>query len=48
MKVNNKEDLLRELKDIKTPEAIALAYLINELIPEDRTTKRIFQKPSGV
>jgi len=52
-KINNRKELLDELKNIYNngtiPDkerffALALAYLILDIIPEDRTTKRVFSK----
>jgi hypothetical protein len=43
----NKMELLEALKKeaiIGKPEALALAYIVSELCPEDRTTKHVFRK----
>ena len=43
MKIKNKHEILEALKAKGTTECIALAYLINEWIPDDRTTKFVFR-----
>jgi len=49
----NKVELLKRLEDIAKGKcfsteaqvfALALAYIINESCPDDRTTKRVFRK----
>lgn len=37
-------EVLERLKAKGTPECIALAYLLNEWCPDDRTTKRVFRR----
>lgn len=50
-KIRNKKQLMTELyryihddgyHDFKLP-MLCLAYLINELVPDDRTTKKVFK-----
>jgi hypothetical protein len=41
--IRDKQELMLELKSKGTAEALALAYLIFELCPDDRTTKTVFK-----
>jgi len=45
--IENRQELLKELKkQAKKGDllALALAYLVNDIVPKNRTTKRVFMK----